>query len=104
MKIAIGSTPDASAGESMITSSDFARRTATCVEMAGAAAVAARTARATLQGAGDMERVQGIGGFFFRGKDPTKRAGAAEQRHRRASGRPSPEGRAGDHFHRVEPC
>ena len=59
----------------MSKSSDFTRRTAIRVAIAGAAAVAAGAARAPRQGAGDMERVQGIGGFFFRAKDPKKLAG-----------------------------
>src|SRR2546423_49277 len=45
------------------------------VAIAGAAAVATGAARAPRQGAGDMERVQGIGGFFFRAKDPKTLAG-----------------------------
>jgi predicted enzyme related to lactoylglutathione lyase len=56
-------------------SSDVTRRTAIRVAIGGAAAVAAGAARAPRQGAGDMERVQGIGGFFFRAKDPRKLAG-----------------------------
>ena len=59
----------------MSKSSDVTRRTAIRVAIAGAAAVAAGAARAPRQGAGDMERVQGIGGFFFRAKDPKKLAG-----------------------------
>ena len=55
-------------------SSDVTRRTAIRVAIAGAAAVASGAARATGQGAGEMERVQGIGGFFFRAKDPKKLA------------------------------
>src|SRR5712672_1680513 len=55
-------------------SSDVTRRTAIRVAIAGAAAVATGAARAPRQAAGDMERVQGIGGFFFRGKDPKKLA------------------------------
>jgi len=54
--------------------SDVTRRTAIRVAIAGAAAVAAGAAPAPLQGAGEMERVQGIGGFFFRAKDPKKLA------------------------------
>jgi len=53
-------------------SSNVTRRTAIRVAMAGAAAVATGGARASAQGAGDMERVEGIGGFFFRAKDPKK--------------------------------
>ena len=56
----------------MSTSSDVTRRTAIRVAIAGAAAVAAGAAPAPRQGAGDMERVDGIGGFFFRAKDPKK--------------------------------
>ena len=59
----------------MSKSSDVTRRTAIRVAIAGAAAVATGAARAPRQGAGDMERVQGIGGFFFRAKDPKKLAG-----------------------------
>ena len=51
-------------------SSDVTRRTAIRVAIAGAAGVAAGAVRAPHQGASDMERVQGIGGFFFRAKDP----------------------------------
>jgi len=58
----------------MSNSSDVTRRTAIRVAIAGAAAVAASAAQAPRQGAGDMERVQGIGGFFFRAKDPKKLA------------------------------
>ena len=54
--------------------SDVTRRTALGVAIAGVAAVAAGAASAQRQGAGDMERVQGIGGFFFRAKDPKKLA------------------------------
>ena len=49
----------------MSKSSDVTRRTAIRVAIAGA----------PRQGASDMERVQGIGGFFFRAKDPKKLAG-----------------------------
>jgi hypothetical protein len=55
--------------------SDVTRRTAIRAAIAGAAAVAAGAAPASGQAAGDMERVQGIGGFFFRAKDPKKLAG-----------------------------
>jgi predicted enzyme related to lactoylglutathione lyase len=55
----------------MSKSSDVTRRTAIRVAIGGAAAVAAGAARA---GADEMERVQGIGGFFFRAKDPKKLA------------------------------
>jgi len=58
----------------MSKSSDVTRRTAIRVAIAGAAAVATGAARAPRQGAGDMERVLGIGGFFFRAKDPKKLA------------------------------
>ena len=54
--------------------SDVTRRTAIRVAIAGAAAVATGAARAPRQGTGDMERVEGIGGFFFRAKDPKKLA------------------------------
>ena len=56
-------------------SSDVTRRTAIRVAIAGAAAVAAGAARGPRQQASDMERVQGIGGFFFRARDPKKLAG-----------------------------
>ena len=55
-------------------SSDVTRRTAIRVAITGAAAVTAGAARAPRQGTGDMERVQGIGGVFFRAKDPKKLA------------------------------
>jgi glyoxylase I family protein len=58
----------------MSKSSDVTRRTAIRVAIAGAATVAAAAVRAPRQGASDMERVQGIGGFFFRAKDPKKLA------------------------------
>jgi predicted enzyme related to lactoylglutathione lyase len=51
-------------------SSNVTRRTAIRVAIAGAAAVATGAARAPRQAAPDMERVQGIGGVFFRAKDP----------------------------------
>jgi glyoxylase I family protein len=54
---------------------DVRRRTAIRVAIAGAAALAAGAARSSRQGASAMERVQGIGGFFFRAKDPQKLAG-----------------------------
>lgn len=50
--------------------SNVTRRAAIRVAIAGAAAVASGAARAPRQAANDMERVQGIGGFFFRAKDP----------------------------------
>ena len=56
----------------MSNSSDVTRRTAIRVAIAGAAAVATGAARPQRQGAGEMERVEGIGGFFFRAKDPKK--------------------------------
>jgi hypothetical protein len=55
-------------------SSNVTRRKAIRVAIAGAAAVATGAVRAQGQGAGDIERVQGIGGFFFRAKDPKKLA------------------------------
>jgi len=58
----------------MSKSSHVTRRTAIRVAIAGAAAVATGAAGAPRQGPGDMERVQGIGGFFFRAKDPKKLA------------------------------
>jgi predicted enzyme related to lactoylglutathione lyase len=42
--------------------------------LGGAAAIATGAARAPRQAAGDMERVEGIGGFFFRARDPRKLA------------------------------
>jgi len=54
----------------MSKSSDVTRRTAIRVAIAGAAAAATGAAQAPRQGTGDRERVQGIGGFFFRAKDP----------------------------------
>jgi glyoxylase I family protein len=58
----------------MSNSSKVTRRTAIRVAMAGAAAVATGAAKAPRQATGDMERVQGIGGFFFRARDPRKLA------------------------------
>jgi glyoxylase I family protein len=61
----------------MSKSSHVTRRTAMRVAIAGAAALATGAtgaAREPGQAAGDMERVQGIGGFFFRAKDPKKMA------------------------------
>ena len=58
----------------MSKSSNVTRRTAIRVAIAGAAAVAAGAAPAARQAAGEMERVEGIGGFFFRAKDPKKLA------------------------------
>jgi len=55
-------------------SSDVTRRTVIRVGIAGAAAVATGAVRAPGQEASGMERVQGIGGFFFRAKDPKKLA------------------------------
>jgi len=54
--------------------SNVTRRTALRVAIAGAAAVASGAARARGQGADGMERVEGVGGFFFRAKDPKKLA------------------------------
>jgi glyoxylase I family protein len=59
----------------MSKSSGVTRRTVIRVAITGAASVAAGAARAPRPGAGDMERVEGIGGFFFRAKDPKKLAG-----------------------------
>jgi predicted enzyme related to lactoylglutathione lyase len=59
----------------MSKSSDVTRRAAIRAGVAAAAAVAVGAARAPRQGASGMERVQGIGGFFFRAKDPKKLAG-----------------------------
>jgi glyoxylase I family protein len=59
----------------MSKSSEVTRRTAIRVAIAGAAAVATGGAQAPLEGAGEMERVQGIGGFFFRAKDSKTLAG-----------------------------
>jgi len=50
--------------------SEITRRNAIRVATAGAAAIAVGAARADGQDAKPMERVQGIGGFFFRAKDP----------------------------------
>ena len=58
----------------MSNSSDVTRRTAIRVAIAGAAALTTGTVRAPRQGTGDMQRVEGIGGFFFRAKDPKKLA------------------------------
>jgi len=58
----------------MSNSSDVTRRTAIRIAMAGAAAMAAGAPLAAAQSSGDMERVEGIGGFFFRAKDPKKLA------------------------------
>jgi len=52
--------------------SGITRRAAIRVAIGSAAAVA--TGAAPTQGTGDMERVEGIGGFFFRAKDPRKLA------------------------------
>jgi predicted enzyme related to lactoylglutathione lyase len=55
----------------MSDSSNVTRRTAIRIAITGAAAVATGAARAPDQAAhGDMERVEGIGGFFFRAHDP----------------------------------
>src|SRR5262249_27047914 len=58
----------------MSNASDVTRRAAIRVAIAGAAALTTGAARAPRQGTGDMERVEGIGGFFFRAKDPRKLA------------------------------
>jgi len=58
----------------MSTSSGVTRRTAIRVAIGGAAAIGTGAARSPDQGAGEMERVEGIGGFFFRAKDPRKLA------------------------------
>src|SRR6516165_6718035 len=58
----------------MSNSSNVTRRTAIRVAIAGAAAVATGASGAPRQATGDMERVQGIGGFFFRARDPRKLA------------------------------
>jgi predicted enzyme related to lactoylglutathione lyase len=58
----------------MTQSSDVSRRTAIGAAIAGMAAIAAGASPAEGQQAGEMERVQGIGGFFFRAKDPEKLA------------------------------
>ena len=55
----------------MSKSSNVTRRTAIRAAIAGAAAVASGGAA---RQADDMEREQGIGGFFFRAKDPRKLA------------------------------
>jgi glyoxylase I family protein len=54
-------------------SSKFTRRAAMRVAVAGAAAITGAGA-APRQQSGEMERVEGIGGFFFRAKDPKKLA------------------------------
>jgi len=54
--------------------SGVTRRTAIRVAIAGATSVATTAAPAPHQGTSDRERVQGIGGFFFRAKDPKKLA------------------------------
>jgi len=58
----------------MSKSSDVTRRTAIQLAIGGAAAIATGAVRSQAQGADDMERVEGIGGFFFRAKDPRKLA------------------------------
>ena len=55
-------------------SSNVTRRTAIRIAIAGAAAAATGASRAPRQEAKGMERVEGIGGFFFRAKDPKKLA------------------------------
>ena len=55
----------------MSRASDVTRRTAIRFAIAGAAAAAAGAAPpVSRQSDGDMERVEGIGGFFFRAHDP----------------------------------
>jgi predicted enzyme related to lactoylglutathione lyase len=55
-------------------SPNVTRRAAIRLAIAGAAGAAAGAARAPGRRAADMERVEGIGGFFFRAKDPKKLA------------------------------
>jgi predicted enzyme related to lactoylglutathione lyase len=64
----------------MTKASDVSRRTAIGAAVAGVVglAVGGRETMAS-QEAGDRERVQGIGGFFFRAKDPEKLAGWYER-------------------------
>ena len=50
-------------------SDDFSRRSAIGLTI-GAAALGARASAAEATGAKSMERVAGIGGFFFRAKRP----------------------------------
>ena len=59
----------------MTKASDVSRRTAIGAAIAGVAAMAAGGRETAVgQETGDQERVQGIGGFFFRAKDPKKLA------------------------------
>jgi len=58
----------------MSNSSRVTRRAAIRVAIVGAGTVATGAVRVPRQRAGDMERVEGIGGFFFRAKDPKKLA------------------------------
>ena len=59
----------------MTKASDVLRRTAIGAAIPGVAAMAAGGRETAVgQEAGDRERVQGIGGFFFRAKDPKKLA------------------------------
>ena len=58
----------------MTKTSDVSRRTAIGAAIAGVAAMAAGGRETAAQETGDRERVQGIGGFFFRAKDPKKLA------------------------------
>jgi predicted enzyme related to lactoylglutathione lyase len=58
----------------MSKSSSVTRRTAIRVAIAGAAAAATGASPLPAEGTADIERVQGIGGFFFRAKDPKKLA------------------------------
>jgi len=58
----------------MSKSSKVTRRTAIGVALGGVAAAAAVAAPVQRGAASEMERVEGIGGFFFRAKDPKKLA------------------------------
>ena len=58
----------------MTRTSDVSRRAAIGAAIAGVAAMAAGGRETAAQETGDRERVQGIGGFFFRAKDPEKLA------------------------------
>jgi predicted enzyme related to lactoylglutathione lyase len=59
--------------------SDVSRRTAIGAAIAGVSAMAAGLGETAGQEVGDRERVRGIGGFFFRAKDPKKLAEWYEQ-------------------------
>jgi len=61
-------------GQSMSNRLHVTRRRAIRVALAGAASVVAGPARGQGPGPNGMERVQGIGGFFFRAKDPKQLA------------------------------